>query len=289
MKPRVFIGSSAEGIAFCKAVLTGLDHTVYATGWYDIFNPSSLTLDALEKSFETFDFGVFIMSPDDGLDMRDKRHVIGRDNVLFEAGLFMGMHGRQRTFVLAPRGVPNFHMPTDLVAFTTVDYDHVRAKTGETGAFGAAISNIEKAIREVPKHGKAVKIHPQVTYDKPATWPLKLWMEITNPHGVAVTLSSRSFHFDGIKHSSKHSVLGPTEPHIPIFETGKTDDGKDIHNTEFMLKPGESVKAWVALDETFVHDDAKALLVANKLGVWEYFAVWNDAPRPHVVPVKHTF
>jgi len=50
-----------------------------------------------------------------------------RDNVLFEAGMFMGMQGDDRAFIVSPRDV-DFHTATDLLGITTAAYEPDQVK-----------------------------------------------------------------------------------------------------------------------------------------------------------------
>ena len=68
----------------------------------DAFPPSGTTLDSLLDAVSENDFGIFVFSPDDKLNIRSSDLVSPRDNVVFEAGLFMGRYGRVNVF----RGLP---------------------------------------------------------------------------------------------------------------------------------------------------------------------------------------
>ncbi|MGK7955033.1 MAG: TIR domain-containing protein [Crocosphaera sp.] len=59
MKPRVFIGSSVEGLDVAYAVQETLDYTAECTVWSQgIFQLSSNTLDDLINSLDKFDFSM---------------------------------------------------------------------------------------------------------------------------------------------------------------------------------------------------------------------------------------
>jgi predicted nucleotide-binding protein len=62
------------------------------------------------------DFGVFVFPPDDVVRMRKKEHQAIRDNVIFELGLFIGRLGRERNFIVMPRGTDKLHIPSERAA-----------------------------------------------------------------------------------------------------------------------------------------------------------------------------
>lgn len=119
--PRLFIGSSTEALPYAEALSDGLEcPELQVTVWnQDVFHPSHFALESLEDAAKEHDFAAFVFHPDDVIFSR-KDFVDGpRDNVLLEAGIFMGAIGRMRTFILAPRGIK---VPSDLFGFTTIRY-----------------------------------------------------------------------------------------------------------------------------------------------------------------------
>jgi predicted nucleotide-binding protein len=124
MKPKIFIGSSAESLSIAYSVQENLEHHSECTVWSQgIFNLSESTLDSLIKSLEGFDFGIFVVGPEDILKLRGEEFKAARDNVIFELGLFIGKLGKSRNFILVPRGAENFHLPTDLIGLNPADYE----------------------------------------------------------------------------------------------------------------------------------------------------------------------
>jgi predicted nucleotide-binding protein len=103
MKPRIFIGSSVEGKGPAEALQIAFKHDARATVWHQAFGLGGITIDTLLERFRNSDFAVFVFSPDDMARMRESDHLVARDNVVFEAGMFMGMHGRDRTFIVVPQ------------------------------------------------------------------------------------------------------------------------------------------------------------------------------------------
>lgn len=151
-KPRIFIGSSVESLPIADAINENLDHSAEITIWRNgIFHLSDNTLDALIDKSKTFDYAVFIFSPDDIATIRNVEQKVARDNVVFELGLFIGTLGKERCFVVKPRDT-DLHLPTDLLGLTTADYDTNRSDGDLASALNYACSLIRKAMgrRDVP-------------------------------------------------------------------------------------------------------------------------------------------
>ena len=72
------------------------DCTIWNQGFFDL---SENTLDALIKSLDEWDFGIFVFSADDVLKLRERTYSAPRDNVVLEFGLFAGRLGKSRPSV----------------------------------------------------------------------------------------------------------------------------------------------------------------------------------------------
>lgn len=150
MKPRVFIGSSVEGRKVAGATQRNLDHTAEVTVWNQgIFELSSNTLDDLINSLDKFDFAIFVFSPDDISHIRDQKYQTVRDNVIFELGLFIGKLGKRRCFILMPRRIKDFRLPTDLLGVTPATYDNNRQDNNLLGALGSPCYDIEQTMNKL--------------------------------------------------------------------------------------------------------------------------------------------
>ena len=65
-KPRVFIGSSTEGLPIAEPVFTRLSRDSTPTLWTNqLFLPGQYPLEALEKKLHRHFFAVLVASPDD--------------------------------------------------------------------------------------------------------------------------------------------------------------------------------------------------------------------------------
>lgn len=149
---RVFIGSSSESLRLALDVQRRVqERGASATVWTEAFSPGQQLLPAILNLVREFDFGIFVFSPDDVTLIRAKGQQTVRDNVLFEAGVFMGGLGPERTFVLAPRGRGSqAHIPTDLAGFLTATYrPGASGPAGRTEGLEHALDKILTAIERL--------------------------------------------------------------------------------------------------------------------------------------------
>ena len=153
-RPRVFIGSSIEGLAVAEAVQLGLDYDAECTIWSQgVFGLSSGTLETLLRAVKDFEFAVLVLSPDDLVHKRGTARNSPRDNVLFELGLFMGALGRERTYLVLCRDKA-IDLPTDLAGVTVADYGQ-RTDGNLHAALGAVCTRIKTAIRNVGREASS--------------------------------------------------------------------------------------------------------------------------------------
>jgi len=148
MKPKIFVGSSRESLDIAYALQENLEYDAEITVWNQgIFDLSRYTLDELTTSLDVFDYGVFIFAPDDVLRIRNREMHAVRDNVIFEFGLFVGRLGRDRTFIILPRGEEGLRLPTDLLGITPGVYEPQRADGNLVASLGSACNKIRRVIR----------------------------------------------------------------------------------------------------------------------------------------------
>ena len=146
MKPRIFIGSSVEKLNIAEFVQSNLEHVSYPEIWsQNIFELSSTTIESLFESLNNTDFAIFILSPDDIVEIRSKKEATARDNVIFELGLFMGKLGRDRVFYIIPRN-EKIHLPTDLLGITPGTYDPKHPNL--LAALGPFCTQIKQVIKK---------------------------------------------------------------------------------------------------------------------------------------------
>jgi|GEM_PF-716041 len=148
-KPRVFIGSSVEGLNVAYAVQQNLLHDAEVTVWdQGVFELSKTTIESLSKALQESDFAVFVFSPDDLVKIRSTSSAVVRDNVLFEFGLFIGKLGRDRVYFLLPM-TGDLHLPSDLLGITPGKYEENRSDGSMQAATGAACNQIRTQMRSL--------------------------------------------------------------------------------------------------------------------------------------------
>lgn len=147
--PKVFIGSSTEGIEVCRYLQSELNKTglCAVTVWdQDVFTASSYTLESLAKAAQDSDFAILVATPDDFVDSRSATAPAPRDNVIFELGLFVGALGRDRTYIVADKTDPKLRLPTDLLGITYLPFQ--RPDDGNMrGALTDPVLGISERIR----------------------------------------------------------------------------------------------------------------------------------------------
>lgn len=123
-KRKVFIGSSskAKDQAYnIKNILQDLG--AQADVWFDvgIFTPSGVLIDTLIERVPQYDAAAFILFTDDALEEKaaDGKRYVTRDNVLVEAGLFMGVLGRKSVLLIKDG---NVKIPSDFGGITRIEY-----------------------------------------------------------------------------------------------------------------------------------------------------------------------
>src|SRR6186713_2665046 len=125
-KPRIFLGSSGKQEKLLKALTRGLEEVAHVEPWTTSFNPGTTTLERLVELAHEVDFAAFAFARDDwtaasplASPPTGSGQDSPRDNVVFEAGLFGGVLGMRRTFILHANGAK---LPSDLLGLTCVRY-----------------------------------------------------------------------------------------------------------------------------------------------------------------------
>jgi predicted nucleotide-binding protein len=175
----VFIGSSSSSLELArqlKIALVAIAPQAAVTVWDEAFRPGQLLLDQIVRLVQEYDFGIFVFAADDVVLIRGQQAPSGkrsepgrpaamtvRDNVLFEAGVFMGGLGHERTFLVVPRGLgSSLRTPSDLEGLLTANY-RITGRHKDGGSreadIGVAAQSIATSIREL---GPA----PRTEYDE---------------------------------------------------------------------------------------------------------------------------
>lgn len=198
-KPRIFLGSSAKQERLLQALARGLGDIARVEPWVTSFNPGVSTLERLLELTREVDFAVFIFAADDWTTSgaasapdAASGQASPRDNVVFEAGLFGGVLGMRRTFILHAHGAK---LPTDLLGLTSVRY------SGETTP--AEMRAINQTLR------KAIEDEARLAHIEGQWWQFSLTartekdpaalslLKIERGRDGALGLSGRSWQADG--------------------------------------------------------------------------------------------
>lgn len=147
--PRLFIGSSGANLKVAQVLANNLENVAEVTVWNEgVFGMGFGFLETLVNKLEDYDFAAFILAPDDMTTSKDETKPAPRDNVLFESGLFMGVLGRDRVF-LVHDATQDIKIPSDLAGVTLATYDGRRiGENDEASAVRKAVSAISNRIKD---------------------------------------------------------------------------------------------------------------------------------------------
>lgn len=148
-KPKVFVGSSSEAIPIAREFCAALSEDATMIRWWRCgeFLPTQTTFDAILRVADVYDFGLFIMTPDDDIVSRDKKTKCARDNVILELGCFLGNIGPDRTFAVIQDAVEE---KDKLKLISDLSGVHIpRFRIGDKDETTSSIENAVNRIREI--------------------------------------------------------------------------------------------------------------------------------------------
>jgi hypothetical protein len=181
------------------------------TLWTQAFRVGRSVIDELIVNLERSDFGVFVFDPDDMIVIRGQKQQAVRDNVLLELGMFIGRLGKERSFIVRPKG-GDMRLPTDLLGVITARYDQDRAEREPSAALGAACTEIADAIKY--EHRKRTKELNQLITDSLETVCWSMASPVTPERA-----SLRAFIFE---HQNNELVCrGFWDPFLSTEQVGK--------------------------------------------------------------------
>ena len=194
IKPRIFLGSSAEQAKLLRAIARGLSEVADVEPWMTTFNPGRSALDRLVELSQQVDFAAFVFAQDDWTtsDRSQSGQASPRDNVVFEAGLFGGALGIRRTFILHADGSK---LPSDLLGLTSVRYD-AATSSAEVRAIN---QKLRKAIQTEGRRGPIEGLWWQLSLTarsefEPSAVSL---LRISRDRDGALTVNGRGWQEDG--------------------------------------------------------------------------------------------
>ena len=223
-KPRIFLGSSGKQAKLLQALTHGLEDVAHVEPWTTSFNPGTTTLERLLELTREVDFAAFVFAQDDWTTNSPAAtsaatpapsptptpgQASPRDNVVFEAGLFGGVLGMRRTFILHANGSK---LPTDLLGLTCVRYD---------GSASRAVMKVvcQKLCDAIVNEGHLARIEgmwwqfslTQRTEKEPSAVSL---LKISRDRKGALELAGRGWQEDGTL-SSRYWSEAVKERHDP--------------------------------------------------------------------------
>jgi hypothetical protein len=198
-KPRIFLGSSGKQEKLLQALTRGLSDIADVKPWTTSFNPGTSTLERLLELTQEVDFAAFVFAQDDwtasspsASSQPGSGQASPRDNVVFEAGLFGGVLGMRRTFILHASGAK---LPSDLLGLTCVRYDGATTPA-ETRAINL---KIRKAIENEGRLARIEGVWWQFSLtERTAREPSALGLlKISRDRGGALEMTGRAWREDG--------------------------------------------------------------------------------------------
>jgi hypothetical protein len=198
-KPRIFLGSSGKQEKLIQALTRGLEDVAHVVPWTTSFNPGTTTLERLLELTHEVDFAAFVFAQDDwttnsplASPQPGSGQASPRDNVVFEAGLFGGILGMRRTFILHASGSK---LPSDLLGLTAVRYGEATTP--------AEIRIINQKLRKaIENEGRVARIEglwwqfslTERTAREPSAVSL---LRISRDRDGALVVAGRSWHEGG--------------------------------------------------------------------------------------------
>jgi hypothetical protein len=150
MRPRVFVGSSKEGLQVAQMLARQLKPVADVDVWNDrgVFPVGSLTLASLENRASRYDFALIIMTPDDVRRSRHRINIVPRDNLVFELGLFMGRIGPDRTLIIRSDS-SSMKLPSDLEGLVVAFYSETMVRHDLKKSIQSACDQVKDRIQEL--------------------------------------------------------------------------------------------------------------------------------------------
>lgn len=146
LNPLLFIGSSSEGLPIAYALQEELDQACEPLVWsQSAFEATGTTIGSLLEMAQTSDFAALVLTPDDSVVTRGSAVSVARDNVVFELGLFLGVLGPRRVFIIRPRDL-SLTLPSDLAGVTLLDYRYKRTDQNLQATIGPAATRIRNRV-----------------------------------------------------------------------------------------------------------------------------------------------
>ena len=272
MKPTVFIGSSTEGMPVAKAIQQELQGRTFPKIWtQNVFVPSSIAIQVLLEQVAQNDFAVFVVTPDDVAKIRATNYHVARDNVLFEAALFMGRYGHDRVFLVRPIRGLDFHLPTDLLGFTFAEYDADHAKLDPRASVGPACTEVLNAIARVPDDERDIGFAVSLQRGG-RNFPAKVWVDITNHGKHDVVLRANYFTYKPTLRRAQNAIIHGNPANGEFWFRFP---GHGTHDQlTFLLRPGAKTNVWIGVHSTQSDADIQSAINASQVADLYFTCSW---------------
>src|ERR1044071_1257024 len=145
-KPFIFIGSSTKQKLVAEKVRKGLkvlDADIQVWSDPGASPPSDTFIETLTEAARRADFAILIFGKDDVVISKGHKSFATRDNVVFEAGLFIGAISRRRTFIVRAKNA-QIKILTDLAGVTLLDYKKIKQSVECRGACSQIVTLVKK-------------------------------------------------------------------------------------------------------------------------------------------------
>lgn len=223
MKPRIFIGSSSEGLKVAQEVKSFFENDYECYLWTDdIFKFNENFLETLMKEASFFDFGFMVFTKDDYTKSRLQNFDSPRDNVVFEYGLFLGRLGKDNAFVVKDKDVK---LPSDLFGISHADFTCKKTsgifsrKTKLTLDKDSLHNNLSKLKRQIDE-----KVHLGMLGMLPSTvLAIGYFNNFVQPICEYLSSSNSAIEVNGIKYNQfKFKIVLPKDLDSDIKKRANT-------------------------------------------------------------------
>jgi hypothetical protein len=301
-KPKVFVGSASEARGIVDALEAELRHIAIIERWdVDVFRPGHFTLEELTRVMKQVDFAIFVLGGDDVTESRGSVTPSPRDNVIFEAGLFTAVLGRERTFYVVDQA--GTKIPSDWAGLGYTSFNNTEERLRD---------KVYDAVRVIGQQIQAW--HPPKSLDPLDAIAGHWWQFVVNV-GVSSVLSlmeitlteagtpmlrgttwsidgesvaryrSQSAHYEEGTHTLHYSWEGehPREQNVPrYFGVGKITFHLETGNAASRGEGWYAASKWSDVRDTFI----KSTMYTR--GSAEEVAILQDKDRDKRVSVIHT-
>jgi len=211
-------------------------------------------METLLLAVDSYDYGVFILTPDDSVESKGQKSKSARDNVLLEYGLFLGTLGRERTFAFIQESESDekrVKLPSDLLGITISRFSF-RDRRNLLSSANTAVSDLRQAIKTLGRKPIKVRVIQSCVVDRESSSvtvtlsAIKVGRHISKlgNHLFAIVLAKIPAY--GQAFDEKETVVG--EP-LSISDYLAADLMLAAWNAEFFerAQPGDVVRVYLAM------------------------------------------